>query len=220
MPDINMETARYNMVEQQIRTWDVLDQGILDLVGSAPREEYMPQQYRNLAFVDMNIPLGRGQVMLAPKMEARLLQALEIQKQDNILEIGTGSGYMTSLLATLGKHVYSVDIFPEFTQQAQNALEQHGVNNVTLETGDAAAGWEAHKPYDVIVITGSMPELPSSFVDSLAPGGRMIAVIGESPVMDVRLIRKIGEHDSIQNSLLETDIPALINAKKSQTFVF
>lgn len=220
MSEINLETARYNMVEQQIRTWDVLNQQVLDLVGSTPREEYVPQQYRKLAFADMSIPLGRGQQMMAPKLEARLLQALEIKPSDTVLEVGTGSGYMTALLAALAKHVYSVDIFPEFTQQAQTNLQAHGVDNITLETGDAAQGWDSHQPYDVILITGSVPELAPAFLQSLSNNGRMIAIVGESPVMEVRLIRKMSDNDSSETVLFETDLPALINAKKSQTFVF
>lgn len=220
MPDIDFEVVRRKMVEQQIRPWEVLDQQILNLVYGSPRDEYVPEHYRNLAYVDMNIPLGHDQVMMAPKLEARLLQELAIQTTDKILEIGTGSGYMTSLLASLGDHVYSVELIAELAMRAQRSLATHGVENITLETGDGARGWDRHGPYDVILITGSLPLLPENFQTSLTPGGRMIAIIGNSPVMDVRLIQRIGEESWNTVSLFETDLPPLINAEESDRFVF
>ena len=180
----------------------------------------MPAQYRNLAFVDMAIPLGHGQVMMHPKLEARLLQALEINPQDKILEVGTGSGYMTALLAALGGHVVSVEILPEFSRAAAHKLEAHGVRNVTLDVGDAAAGWNGGAPYDVILVTGSLPLLPESFAQALAPNGRMIAIVGTAPTMDVKLIRRLDNGSLRETSLLETDIPALINARTPSTFTF
>lgn len=216
---MNLEQARFNMVEQQIRTWDVLDPRILELVGHAPREDYVPVQFRQLAFADMNLPLAHGQVMMQPKTEARVLQELEINPSDRILEIGTGSGYLTSLLASLGKHVHSVDIFPDFSRDALEKLARHGHKNVTLEVGDAAGGWDRHAPYDVIVLTGSVPMLPEAFKASLAPRGRLFAIVGRSPVMEALLIRKVDNGYS-EASLFETDLPALVNARAPATFVF
>ncbi|MFZ5592937.1 MAG: protein-L-isoaspartate O-methyltransferase family protein [Pseudomonadota bacterium] len=217
---MNVEQARFNMVEQQIRTWEVLDPRILDLIGNMPREEFVPAQYRDLAFADIMIPLGHGQVMMEPKVEARLLQALAIEPSDTVLEVGTGSGYFTALLARLGKHVHSVDIFPDFTGSAQRTLAGHGINNVTLETGDAAKGWNKHAPYDVIAITGSLPVLPEIFLHNLKPGGRLVAVVGEAPVMEAILVTRAGEGAQwARESLFETNIPPLLNTARPQ-FVF
>jgi protein-L-isoaspartate(D-aspartate) O-methyltransferase len=216
---MDIERARFNMVEQQIRTWDVLDPRILELVAHAPREDYVPGAYRKLAFADMNLPLAHGQVMMQPKVEARVLQQLEIQSGDAILEIGTGSGFLTSLLASLGKHVHSVDIFPDFSRETLEKLARHGHKNVTLDVGDAAAGWDRHAPYDVVVLTGSVPVLPEAFKASLAPGGRLFAIVGQSPAMEAMLIRKVDNSYS-ETSLFETDLPALVNAKAPATFVF
>ncbi len=154
---MDVERARFNMVEQQIRPWEVLDQRVLDLLFRVRREEFVPPQYRTLAFVDMEIPIGHGETMLAPKMEARMLQELALKPADRILEVGTGSGYMTALLASFGAHVYSVDIIAEFTQRAAAKLAAHGISNMTLETGDAARGWDRHAPYDAIVLTAPCP---------------------------------------------------------------
>ncbi len=219
MNALNVELARHNMVESQVRTWDVTDPRVLELVARAPREDYVPAQYRSLAFVDMALPLGHGQVMMAPKLEARLLQALEIGPKDKVLEVGTGSGFMTSLLAALGAHVVSVEIVPEFSQEAARKLEAHGVKNVTLEVGDAANGWARSAPYDVILITGSLPVLPESFASSLAPHGRMIAIAGQSPAMEVKLIRRL-DGTLRESSLFETDLPPLANARAAAAFRF
>ncbi len=220
MNAINVEIARHNMIMQQIRPWEVLDDRVLDLLARAPREDYVPSPYRRLAFADMNIPLGRGQVMMTPKVEARLLQALEIDPTDTVLEIGTGSGYVTSLLAALGRHVYSVEIIPEFKLRATETLARHGVNNVTLEVGDAANGWERHAPYDVIMVTGSVPTLPDSFGHQLAPDGRLAVIVGRSPVMEAKLIRRVNAGSLTETSLFETDLPSLINADEPPKFVF
>ncbi len=178
---IDIERARFNMVEQQIRPWDVLDQQVLDLLFAVRREDFVPPQYRSLAFVDMEIPLGDGETMLAPKLEARMLQELAVKPADRILEVGTGSGYMTALLAKRGAHVTSVEIVPAFSAAAAATLNAHGIANVTLEVGDAARGWMKHAPYDVIVLTGSVPVLADEFQHSLKPGGRLLAVVGEAP---------------------------------------
>jgi protein-L-isoaspartate(D-aspartate) O-methyltransferase len=217
---LDVERARFNMVEQQIRPWEVLDQRVLDLLLRVRREEYVPARYRALAFADMEIPLGHGETMLAPRVEARMLQELALAPGDRILEVGTGSGYMTALLASLGSHVYSVDIVPEFTQTAGAKLAAHGVTNVTLETGDAARGWDRHAPYDAIVVTGSMPVLPDAFPKSLRPGGRLIAVVGEPPVMEAQLITCVAAGAYSTTGLFETCIAPLKNAVQPERFVF
>jgi protein-L-isoaspartate(D-aspartate) O-methyltransferase len=158
--------------------------------------------------------------MLTPKIEARMLQELALAPGDRILEVGTGSGYMTALLASLGSHVYSVDIVPEFTQTAGAKLAAHGVTNVTLETGDAARGWDCHAPYDAIVVTGSMPVLPDAFPKSLRPGGRLIAVVGEPPVMEAQLITCVAAGAYSTTGLFETCIAPLKNAVQPERFVF
>jgi protein-L-isoaspartate(D-aspartate) O-methyltransferase len=217
---MDFEQARFNMVEQQIRPWDVLDQRVLDLLLRVRREDYVPQQYRALAFADMEIPLGHGEHMLAPRMEARMLQELALRPSDKVLEVGTGSGYMTALLASLASHVYSVDIVAEFTQTAGARLSAHGIANVTLETGDAARGWDRHAPYDAIVLTGSVPVLADAFPKSLQTGGRLIAVIGEPPVMEAQLITCAAAGAYGTTGLFETCIAALKNAPQPAKFVF
>ncbi|MFQ5935010.1 MAG: protein-L-isoaspartate O-methyltransferase [Acidiferrobacterales bacterium] len=220
MGEIDFAVARHNMVEQQVRPWEVLDQRVLGLIHGSPREDYVPEQYRNLAYADLSIPLGHGQIMMAPRLEARLLQELAIRPTDRILEIGTGSGYMTSLLAALGEHVYSVEIIPELESRARGKLAAHNVKNVTIESGDGASGWDQHAPYDAILITGSLPLLPDSFRSSLALGGRLAAIVGTAPVMEAKLIQRLGSESWTQASLFETDLPPLINAKQPERFVF
>jgi protein-L-isoaspartate(D-aspartate) O-methyltransferase len=217
---MDFEQARFNMVEQQIRPWDVLDQRVLDLLLRVRREDFVPQQYRALAFADMEIPLGHGERMLAPRMEARMLQELALRPSDKVLEVGTGSGYMTALLASLANHVYSVDIVSEFTQTAGARLSAHGIANVTLETGDAARGWDRHAPYDAIVLTGSVPVLADAFPKSLQPGGRLIAVVGELPVMEAQLVTCAAAGAYCTTGLFETCIAALKNAPQPAKFVF
>lgn len=217
---MDFEQARFNMVEQQIRTWNVLDQHVLDLLLKMQREDFVPAAYRNLAFVDMEIPLGHGEVMLTPKLEARILQELAIKKTDKVLEVGTGSGYLTALLAREAHYVYSVEILPDLKAQAAEKLKAHGVHNVTLEEGDAAHGWDRHGPYDVIVLTGSVPVLPDTFFASLSRGGRMFAVVGDAPVMEAKLVTCLGEGACRTTDLFETCIPPLRNAPQPRRFTF
>jgi protein-L-isoaspartate(D-aspartate) O-methyltransferase len=216
---MDFEQARFNMVEQQIRPWEVLDPTVLDLLVRVRREEFVPQKYRDLAFTDMEIPLGYGEHMLAPKLEARLVQTASVRPTDKVLEVGTGSGYMAALLASLAAHVYTVEIIPELSQEAQRKLAAHAFGNVTAEIGDAARGWEAHAPYDVILLTGSLPTLPAAFERSLSPGGRLVAILGDPPVMTAQLVRRVGEACT-RESLFETCIRPLRNAAQPERFVF
>src|SRR5688572_336806 len=219
-PQLDVERARFNMVEQQIRPWEVLDQRVLDLLFELKREDFVPPQYRSLAFVDMEIPIGHGEKTLAPRMEARMLQELVLNPSDRILEVGTGSGYMTALLARFGGQVYSVDIVPDFTQSAAAKLAAHGISNATLETGDAARGWDRHGPYDAIVLTGSVPVLPEAFRLSLVPGGRLLAIVGEPPVMEARLVTCAASGAWSAIGLFETCVAPLRNALQPERFTF
>jgi protein-L-isoaspartate(D-aspartate) O-methyltransferase len=217
---MNLEQARLNMVESQIRTWEVLDQTVLDLLLTVRREEFVPEKYRNLAFADLEIPLGFGEVMLAPKMEARMVQELDVRKTDKILEVGTGSGYVTALLAKLGGQVVSVERVTEFSQAATRKLAGHGIQNVQLITGDGSEGWSAQAPYDVILLTGSVPVLSTAFQEQLAVGGRLLAVVGELPVMTARLITRVSGRACNSVGLFETAIAPLRNVKQPERFVF
>jgi protein-L-isoaspartate(D-aspartate) O-methyltransferase len=216
---MNLEQARFNMVEQQIRPWDVLDQDVLDLLFEVRREEYVPGQYRALAFADMEIPLGHEEVMLTPKLEARILQEIHLSKNDAVLEIGTGSGYMTALLAYSARQVTSVDVIPEFTRMAEDNLGTHRIRNVMLASGDAAHGWQDGNQYDVIVLTGSVPQLPKGFISSLSPRGRLFAVVGREPVMRATLFER--QDDYLHpTGLFETCIRPLRNAGPMHDFRF
>ena len=217
---MDVERARYNMIESQIRTWEVLDQTVLDTLFALKREDFVPAQYRPLAFVDMEIPIGHGEVMLAPKLEARLLQELTLKKTDRVLEVGTGSGYMTALLAALAGHVYSVEMHPDLSAAAAAKLAAHGIDNVTLEVGDAARGWKRHAPYDAILLTGSVPMLPAPWRGQLALGGRLLAVVGDPPVMTARLTTCVTEGAYNETGLFETCIAPLRNVPQPERFVF
>ncbi len=217
---MNLEQARSNMIESQIRTWEVLDQRVLDTVLAVKREEYVPEKYRPLAFVDMEIPLGHGEVMLAPKLEARMLQELTLKDSDRVLEVGTGSGHMTALLAALAGHVYSVELHADLSESARVKLADHGVRNVTLEVGDAGRGWPRHAPYDAIVLTGSVPLLPKELEAQLKAQGRLLAVVGEPPVMTARLVTRIADGVYNEIGLFETCIAPLRNVPQPERFVF
>lgn len=214
----NMEQARFNMVEQQIRPWDVLDMGILDLLTKVKREHFVPPARQEMAFMDLEIPLGYGVSMWQPKLEARALQALQLKPRDRVLEIGSGSGYMTALLSRLAQHVNSVEIVPELHAFAEKNLASHHIDNVTLVQGDAAQGWPGS--YDAIILTGSVPVLSAAFQNSLKPGGRLFAIVGDAPAMQARLItcRAPGIFESI--TLFETNIAPLQNALQPKRFVF
>ncbi len=212
------------MVEQQIRTWEVLDQDVLDLLYVVPREDFVPQQHRALAFSDMEIPIEEGvkagERMWQPKMEARVLQELGVQKTDRVLEVGTGSGYLTALLSHRAAHVHSVEIKPALAAFGRTNLERHGAERVTLEIGDAARGWPNHAPYDVIVLTGSTGLLPGALLGELAPGGRLFAVVGEPPAMSARLVLATAPGAWRSTDLFETVIAPLANCERPSRFRF
>jgi protein-L-isoaspartate(D-aspartate) O-methyltransferase len=224
MASMNFEQARFNMVEQQIRTWDVLDQDVLDLLYVVPREDFVPPAYRALAFTDMEIPIGANgasiERMMAPKMEARVIQEVALKKADRVLEVGTGSGYLTALLAHRAAHVTSVEINAEIAEFGRDNLARHGVENTTLETGDASRGWSRHAPYDVIVLTGSTPTLPPSVLAQLAAGGRLFAVTGDAPVMVAKLVTCSGPGLFASVELFDTVITPLVNAERPSRFEF
>jgi Protein-L-isoaspartate carboxylmethyltransferase len=220
MVDMNLEQARHNMIEQQIRPWEVMDDQVLDLMRRTPREDFVPPQYRNLAFTDMMVPLGHGQAMMPPRLEARMLQALAVQPDESVLEIGTGSGYVTALLAQLARHVYSVEIVPELKQAAEQRLAARGLTNVTLDEGDAAAGWPRRGSYDAIAVTGSLPMLVPELAQELNVGGRLFVVVGEAPAMTALLITRLGKDEWAQEDLFETVLPPLQNAAQPQRFMF
>lgn len=208
------------MVEQQIRPWEVLDQTVLDLLYAVPREEFVPPACRTLAFADMEIPIGEGEKMMAPKMEARVVQELGLTKTDRVLEVGTGSGYLTALLARRAAQVTSVEIRPALAAFGRANLERHGADNVVVEIGDGARGDPRRAPYDAIVLTGSTPVLPRSLLEQLAPGGRLFAVVGEPPVMVARLVTCTapGAYRSVE--LFDTVLAPLVNAERPPRFRF
>jgi protein-L-isoaspartate(D-aspartate) O-methyltransferase len=220
MPDIDLDRARFNMVKQQIQPWEVLDSQVLEVLGNVPRERFVPPEYRNLAYAGIEVPIGHGQVTMLPVVMGRMLQSLALNPTDTVLEIGTGSGFVTALLARLAKHVYSVDVHGDFLERTQECLTSLGITNVTLEQGDAVAGWECHAPYDVIVLTGSVSEPLDVFSRSLRQGGRLFAVVGAPPTMSACLIMRMEEGAYARESLFETVLPPLIDATRSQHFLF
>ena len=217
---MNFEQARENMIKQQIRPWEVADQKTLDLLTMIHREDFVPIAYRDLALADINIPLPHNQIIMTPKIEARLLQHLAIQPDEKILEIGTGCGYLTALLAKSGKIVHSIDIYADFMEHAQPRFKQYGLNNIHLDVGDAVRGWPQAAPYDVIVVTGSVPLLERHFQEQLQVGGRLFVIVGQSPAMEARLITRTEPETWMMESLFETDLPPLVGAPAPETFHF
>lgn len=217
---MNLEVARTNMIKQQIRTCQVLDEHILEVIDSTPREHFVPDHYKHLAYADTNILLPHEEVMMQPLEEARMLQALAVKPTDTVLEIGSGTGYTACLFAKLAKHVYSIDIYPDFTDHAQQKLDQLNIKNVTLVTADAALGWKEEGPYSVIAITGSMPFLPKSFRDSLVDQGRLFAILGNAPAMQTTLLTRLNKNDWETECLFETNLKPLLNAPQPDPFEF
>lgn len=224
--DVNMdfEQARFNMIEQQIRPWEVLDPEVLELLSVIRREDFVPAAHRALAFADLELPIGGSanpsQTMLAPKTEARLLQEVDVRSTDRVLEIGTGTGYMAALLAAKAEYVYTVEIDPALAETARANLQRAGAANVAVEVGDGSRGWAAHAPYDVIVVSASMPVLPDEFLSQLKVGGRLVAIVGEDPVMEAQLVTRTGENAYSTINLFETVVAPLVNAVQREAFVF
>lgn len=217
---MDIEKARFNMIEQQIRPWDVLDQEILDLLAVVKREQFVPKAYAALAFVDTEIPLPGGQCMLAPRVEARILQELNVRKHESVLEIGAGSGYMAALLAQRARHVVTVDIRPELAALARENLANAGVANVEVAEGNAATGWTAAAPYDVICVSGSLPTVPQSLLEQVKVGGRIALIVGTLPVMEARLITRVSETEYQSVNLFETAVQPLTDAEQPSRFQF
>lgn len=216
---MNMEQARHYMIEQQIRPWNVLEPRVLELLRVVRREQFVPADSKALAFVDTEIPLGHGASMWQPKLEARAVQALKLQPTDTVLEIGTGSGYLTALLARLAAHVTSVEIEPELSMQASRHLATHNIDNVTLQLGDAAQGW-GEAEYDAIVLTASVPVLPEAFKQQLKVGGRLFAIVGDAPAMQALRVTHTAADAFDTEALFETVVAPLRNAVQPQRFVF
>lgn len=217
---MNFEQARFNMVEQQIRPWEVLDQDVLDLLMTVKREEFVPAAYRDLAFTEVEIPIGCGQVMLKPVIEGKVLQALRLGKADSVLEVGTGSGYFAALLAARTEWVRTIELEPELVKLAGANLARNGVENVVVVQGDGIAGWAERAPYDVIVVSGGLPFVPQALLEQLKVGGRLFAFVGEAPVMKARLITCEAEGRFRTEDVFETVVPMLKNAPQREAFSF
>jgi protein-L-isoaspartate(D-aspartate) O-methyltransferase len=215
---MNLDQARFFMVEQQIRPWDVLDPQVLDLLESLPRHEFVAESQQKLAYSDLELPIGEGQKMLEPKIEAKIMQAIDVAESDNVLEIGTGSGYMTALLASLAHSVTTIEIFESLQSNAKLRLSKF--DNIKFHVGDASQIWNDLKDYDVIVFTGSVGELPTNYKTKLKLGGRLFAFIGQSPAMEAKLITRLSENEWIDESLFESDVTPLVNCKNKSTFIF
>lgn len=217
---MNIEQARFNMIEQQIRPWDVLDTDILDLLMVVKRENFVPEAYKALAFVDTSIPLPGGGAMLTPKLEARIVQDVQVKKHENVLLVGAGTGYVAALLAHRARHVTAVEIDPALKAQAEKNLAANGISNVTVELGNGAQGWTNGAPFDVIVFSGALPVLPEVVLQQVKVGGRILAIIGESPVMSAHLITRTGENGYDTKKLFETDVAPLAAAVTPSHFTF
>jgi protein-L-isoaspartate(D-aspartate) O-methyltransferase len=213
-----MEQARYKMIEQQIRPWNVLDDHVLTLLSKVKREFFVPPASREMTFMELEISLGHGVSMWLPKLEARALQSLRLTPTDRVLEVGSGSGYLTALLASLAEHVTSVEIVPELNAFAEKNLAAQHVNNVTLIQGDAAQGWQGS--YNAIILTGSVPVIPEAFKNSLAIGGRLFAIVGDAPAMQAKVVTCLAPGEFKTVTLFETVVAPLQNALQPERFVF
>jgi protein-L-isoaspartate(D-aspartate) O-methyltransferase len=219
---VDFNLARQNMIEQQIRPWDVLDQRTLDLFERIHREDFVPSEFRQLALADVNIRLPFGESTMAPKVEARMIQSLALTPHDKVLEVGTGCAFVTAMLASAAGEVHSVDIHPEFTRAAAPKLDRCGLDNVRLHSGDAARGWREQAPYDAIAVTGSVPTPAQmgAFEQELRPAGRLFIIVGTSPVMEAMLVTRVGENEWSRESLFETDLPPLLHVTEPPKFRF
>lgn len=220
---MNTDQARFNMVEQQIRPWDVLDPEVLSLLFEMKREDFVPAAFQSLAFADIEIPLDSGQHMMTPKMEARIVQEVSPKSSDRVLDVGTGSGYLAALLARKSRHVTTVDIHAPLAEAARARLARAGVTNVTVAQGDAAQAQAAvvgNDAYDVIVLGGSTPVLPPRFLELLAPGGRLFAVVGDAPVMVGCLYEKDRDGSLIRTEVFDTVLSPLVNCLEPARFAF
>jgi len=217
---MNVEQARFNMIEQQIRPWDVLDQSVLSLLAVVKREDFVRPAYRALAFVDTEVPLPHGQQMLAPKVEARLLQELDVHKHERVLEVGAGSGYMAALLAHKAQQVVTLEIEPELVAFAQANLQRAGETRVTVRQGDGSRGLPEEAPFDVILLSGSVAEVPSALLEQLKVGGRLAAVVGQLPIMRATLFTRSSEHDFASVELFDTVAPRLSGFDEPTRFKF
>lgn len=219
MTKLDSQVARGNMIGQQIRAWEVLNDRVLEAINRVPRHVFVPKDFSDVAYSDMQIPLGHGQVMLEPKIQGRLLQATNPRPEDHVLEIGTGSGFLTACLSSLCAHVTTVEILPDFHSTAKQNLASQGITNYTAELGDAANGWPDKQMYDVIVITGSVPVLDQKFQRQLSQGGRLFVITGQPPIMEALLITRIDEDQWSAESLFDCYAPPLIGKTDSQPFV-
>ena len=216
---MNVEDARTQMVNQQVRAWDVLDPVVLSVLTQVPREQFVPPRFRNLAFADTEIPLDRGQLMMTPQVEGRLLQSLAIRGTDRILEVGTGSGFLTACLARLGSRVTSLEILPELAEAARRNLRGVSTWNAEVRTEDVFQ-YRPAEPWDVIAVTGSVPQTDDRFHNWLADGGRLFIVVGEPPLMQARLVTREGPGQWTTTTLFETSLPPLLNATPRSKFRF
>jgi protein-L-isoaspartate(D-aspartate) O-methyltransferase len=214
------EQARYNMIEQQIRPWDVADAAVLQLLSLVKREDFVPASYRAMAFADMEIPLPGGQTMLAPRLQARLLQDAAIQPGDKVLEIGTGSAFMTALLAHQAQRVVSLEINPELADMARTHLQKAGIRNAEVRQGDGAGGAPADAPFDVIVLGGSVAEVPQVLLAQLKIGGRLVAVVGDEPIMHAHVITRTSETNFKSDEKWDDNAPRLLNFPQPSAFKF
>ena len=218
--ELNFEQARINMIEQQIRPWEVLDQRVLDAIAATRREDFVPADFRRLAFADTQIPIGHDEVMMSPKLEARMIQSLQVQSGDTALEVGTGSGYVSALLARLASWIWSVEFYDDLSAGAEQRLKAARIDNVTLSVGDALTDWKAPSVYDVVAVTGSVPQLITRFHPYVKVGGRLFIIVGTEPVMEALLLTRTGEDLWTRESLFETVLPPLVGAVTPQGFVF
>jgi protein-L-isoaspartate(D-aspartate) O-methyltransferase len=217
---MNIEQARFNMIEQQIRPWDVLDPAVLSLLAVVKREDFVPDAYRALAFTDTEIPLPEGQCMLAPRVEARMLQELRLQRHEHVLEVGTGSGFMAALLAHRARRVVSLEILPALAAAAQQNLRRAAVTNVEVRCADGCHGLRSEAPFDAIVLSGSVASVPQELLEQLKPGGRLIAIVGDEPVMRARLYTRVEERAWSQADLFDTVAPRLHGFPENERFAF